>query len=724
MAKKKGKRRSAAEVRSDASDTSNVQPNVVHEDRFTTLQRHYLWGVQDMDTRRLRKNGWNEIINSYMGKLPVNWPYNAVVTDPRIRTTILEKTSRLLNSKLQGRLVPRKDADIVKAKVNNALLDFQWDFANEGGSMIEKVALADQYCRIFGAASVLVYWDTKKESNEIKIIDPRDLFFDGAATHIKNARWVQVREFTTFDRLEERGYDMSEARAMAEAGEVTAELRSTRYESIVKANRDLVDRTGMIDDLQNPVVEIVTEWGIDKDQKPYCTIFLPKYAMILEDGPSPYKHGRIPISMLRYYPLVDDLYGESEVESVLPLQRAINALLCGFIDEGNIKIRPPLKISSSGVRIETIEYGPGAKWIMNSPDNVVEMEPNGGFISAFQAAYPALLSAYNAAMGDQSQFNDQQMTKERPTATQVVSTEKQQTVRDQYNQLYLSEFLKDIMMMWMLNNRQYLFDDPTKKFYILKIVGKDEIQSLQQLGLDGSETPGYALKGIANTLVKAPGIVSDGMIANIHKNASVPKYPIITNPNDDVKDYDIKSKLDVHHDGHEADLYVVPTDFEGEYDYIPDVKSMAAGMGLQLQQARQKALDFALNPEVIQLLQSQGQELKLRELLVANLEDAGYKDAESLFQPVKQPQNNEDKNQKPPNVSINYKDLPPDGQVQAAREAGINIKPIGLGGPGLGGAGGSINGINGNQGMADVPQTLPNRAVGPGLSPTPGGSGL
>lgn len=33
---------------------------------------------------------------------------------------------------------------------------------------------------------------------------------------------------------------------------------------------------------------------------------------------------------------------------------------------------------------------------------------------------------------------------------------------------------------------------------------------------------------------------------------------------------------------------------------------------------------------------------------------------------------------KPPSVSINYKDLPPDGQLQAAKEAGIQLNPMGL----------------------------------------------
>lgn len=706
-----------------ASKSAPPIPNFQEEDRFWFLQQHYLWGVQDMDTRRTRRNGWNETINAYMGVLPVNWPYNAVVTEPLVRTSILEKTSRLLNAKLQGRVLPRHGGDNTKSLINNAILDFQWDYANEGGSMIEKVALADQYARIFGAAFCIVYWDVKKNSNEIKVIDPRDMFFDGAANHIRNARWVQVREFTTFDKLEQRGFDVSKARAMAEKGEIVAELKSSRYESMVKANRGLVDRTGMIDDLKNPVVEVVTEWGIDKDQKPYMSLFLPKYADILVEyrgDDYPYKHGKIPVSMLRYYPLLDDIYGDSEVESVMPLQRAVWAILDGFIDECNIKIRPPLKISATGVRIETIEYGPGAKWIMNSPSAVEELEPNGGFISAFQSVYPALKAAYNTAMGDQSLgvSSSDQPAFATKTATEVVSMEKQQTSRDQYNQLYLSEFLKDIMMMWLENNKQFLLDDPDKQFYVLKILGKDMIQNLQRAGLADSEIPTNALHQIGQTVLSSPNVVSGSMLQSVMSNVTVPKHPVITKRGKKIGDLEMTPKLKVGDSGHEADLYITPEDFEGEYDYVPDVKSMSIGAGLMQQQARQQALQYALNPELLQMLQSQGDQLKIKELLTSILEDAGDKDAEGLFEPAPKPQNEQPQDK--PSVSINYRDLPPDGQVQAAAEAGIRIQqPVAPIGPAVTGASPVANGPTSSPGLGQLPPTVFNRVVGPGLPQAP-----
>lgn len=628
---------------------------------------HYSIGTQDMDTRRIRKNGWNEVINAYMGKLPINWPYQAVVTDPRIRTTITEKTSRLLNSRLQGRLIPREGGDVLKARINNAILDYQWDAASDGGSMLEKCAVSDQMTRIFGASFALVYWDVKKNSNEIKVWDPRDIFFDPSASHIRNAKWVQMREYTTPDALERRGYNVGKLRSIIKSG--VTDNRQNNWESQVKANRGLDGSTSR--DTVNPTIEVVTEWTPED-----CTVFAPKHGVIVYDGDNNFKHKKIPVAQLRYYPLIDDIYGESEVECVIPLARAINAFLCGTIDEMNLAMRPPLKIPSTGVRMETIEYGPGAKWIANDPSQIQEMQIGAGALQAFNNIYPALVAAFNTAMGDQSlgvsNIKGFQTDK---TATEVASLEKQQNSRDQYNQLYLSEFLQDIMLMWLSNNKQFLFDDPKKKNIIIKIVGKDKIQMLQQMKLDEMDVPAYAMDEIANTVAQNPEAVSPEQISQIMSDVAVPTNPIVENPDDSPEDYKVKNKLDVESSGEAADLYVEPSDLEGEFDYKPDVKSMAAGAGIMLQQARQKALDTVINPQVIQLLQSQSEMLDIKELLVNAFEDAGYTDAEKLFKPA---------------------------------------------GSSATGPGGIPNGVNPGQGLPNVPQAVPGGPSGGGMAQATG----
>jgi hypothetical protein len=590
-------------------------------EKLNKLLDHYTKGKQDMDTRRTRKNGWNDIVNAYMGKIPKNWPYMSVVTDPVIRTTILEKNNRLINAKLQGRLEPREGGDMIKAKINNAILDYQWDNANEGGSMLEKVSLSDLDARLFGIKLAYVYWDDNKNCNEMKPCDIRDVFIDPAASHIRNAKWVQYREFSTIEQLEAKGYDVEKLEKTMKAG--ISQVRQNEYEDQVKINRGLEDRVG--DDLSNPVIEVITEWT-----KKRMVVFAPKYDVIIEDKENPYEHGNIPFAQLRYYPLGDDIYGESEVESVIPLSRAINSILAGSIDEANIRIRPPLKVVPQGTRIETIEYGPGARWIMNSLNNVGEMQFSDGHLANFNAMYPALKAAFNTAMGDSSLGVSNGGNKfDQKTATEVKETISQQNNRDQANQFYLGEYLKDIMMMWVSNNKQFLFDDPSKKFHIIKIIGKNNIQSFQQMQLDGKDVPPEAMQEIEAAISENPEAVSPDMIGEVMNDAAVPTNPVFA----DGSPESLKGKLDVKEYGDEADLYVEPDDMVGVYDYIPDIKSMATGAGITAQQGRMKAYELILaNPNVLGLLSQQGESLKAKELLINILTDAGERDAEGLFQ--------------------------------------------------------------------------------------------
>lgn len=609
--------------KSGKKSPKKTEPNKQVNEVLQIRLDHYKKGIEDMEMRKTRQSkGWDSVIDAFMNKLPANWPYTSRVTDPRIRTTILEKTARLLNGKLRGRLVPREGSDIVKARINNAVLEFQWDNANEGGSMIEKVAKADMIARLFGAAFTLNYWDDKKNCNEMKVLDPRDVFVDYTADHIRNARWVQYREYTTLDDLEARGYDVTSLRRRLEDKFTT----DREHLSQVKQNRGLEERIGQ--DKANPVVELITE--ITPTER---YIFLPRYNEMLDEGPNPYNHQQINLSQLRYYPLLDDLYGESEVEPVISLSRAINAVLCGFIDTMNLAMRPPIKLLTGESRQDTIVFNPGARWILNNIQSGQEVQIGDTAIKAFNNTYPALVAAFNTAMGDQSLgvSNIVGRGNDPKTATEIRNLESQQNSRDQYNQLYLSEFLKDVMLQWLANNQQYLFDDPTQKYRLLKIVGRDSIKDLQQLGLDQYEVPSEAIHEIADAQAGA-GLISDTQFEGIIQDVQVPRYPVIKNPNDDPEQYEIVPKLKVKGAGSEAELHLSPDDLTGVFDYIPDVKSMAAGAGQQMQQARQLAMQSA--KEFREDLATEGQKLKVSELLINVFEDAGYKDAESLFESI------------------------------------------------------------------------------------------
>jgi hypothetical protein len=614
------------------------------------LKDHYEKGFNENDTRRTRKNGWDDVLKAYFGYLPSTWPYLSKVVDPVIRTTILEKTARLFNGKLKGTLTPREGGDIIKAKIHNSILDFQWDSASEGGPMIEKWALMDQQTRLFGSSFALCYWKNDEingenvfEGNEMKVLDNRDIVVDYTATHVKNANWVLVREWQSIEELEQKNelspepiyknLDLLKDRSSYKKGETLGDTRESAYDSMVKTLRNLDDYVGK--DKSFPTFEIITEYRRDR-----WITWSPRYDVVLRDIPNPYDHKRIPIVQLRYYPVGDDVYGESEVESVLPIWRAIQATLCGFIDQMNLTMRPPIKIANNAeVRMDTVVYGPNALWLVGSrQDNVMEHQSSGQHLANFQNAYGALVARFKDAMGEASQGVSQfdPFNKDK-TATEVKDTATQRQSRDQYNQLYLEEALKDQMLLWLSNNQQFLFDDPSKHSMVFKIIGRETIEEFKQLGLADMEIPNQAVREMGGMIEEMGGNVSDSEINVMRDATQVPRFPVITNPNElNPENYNVQPKLSLDDSGGLAELLITPEDMGGTYDYIADVKSMALTAGQEQVQSRNKALEMMLNPQVQAMLQMEGVKPKIKELLISVLEDAGMQNATKMFEDVPQ----------------------------------------------------------------------------------------
>jgi len=626
----------AKKVDNTISTNTNVNAPII-----TEVIRHYLEWTQDNQKRRSRPNGWDAITDAYWGKLPNDWPYQSKVVDPRIRTTTLEKKARLLNQKLRGRLVPREGGDELKARVNNALLDFQWDNANDGGTMLGKWGAMDQDTRMYASRFALTKWRHKEDSkgeilfdgNEFYPLDVRDTGVDASFTHIRNAKWAQVREWAKVEDMEDVNDLPSGKKIYPGLPELQATMlnsnnrRDNAYPNRILQIKGLVDRVG--EDKSFPVVELVTEYRTDR-----WITFSPRYKVILRDIPNPYKHGKIPIVQLRYYSVTGDGWGESEIEPVLPLWKAIQAILCGYLDNMNVHNRPPLKIIDQAVRIETIVFGPEAQWFVDRPDAVTEFQGSNSAMQYFQTAYSAAVAAFNTAMGDMSQgISSVDPMNPKKTATEIGQSAKQQNTRDQDNQTQLSEALQDMMSMWLSNNQQFLFADPTKQEYIMRILGTDLFNYFKRAGLDEQELTAPAMKAIGDIISQQDGNVSDTDLQTLVDAGKTPKFPIMSNPKEkNPKKQTFKSKMTIGDMGNEAELTIVPEDLEGTYDYIPDVKSMAAGSSDQLQQARTDAINrLTTNPIVLQQLAAQGVTPDIKELLISDLENAGLTDAERYF---------------------------------------------------------------------------------------------
>lgn len=613
----------------------------------TEVQSHYTAWTSDVTQRMTRKYGWNDITDSYYGKLPDDWPFTSRTTDPRIRTSIIEKNARLLNGKLKGRLVPRESGDIISARINNALLDFQWDNANDGGSMQVKLSICDMDTRLYQSKFALVPWRVEYdkdgeiifEGNEFIPLDIRDCGMDFSASHIKGAKWFQYRSWEFLEDLEKavdfngkplfKNLDFIKTdieKKKTDSGKISSN-RKDDYQSRIKQIKGLEERIGT--DISFPIIEVVHELRDDR-----WIDFSPDHDQIIRDIESPYELKKIHVVQLRYYPIQDDPLGESEVESVIPLWRAIQATLCGYMDEVILKMRPPLKIIEGSVRLETIIYNPEAQWLMSRPDAISEMQSNGEAIRYFETTYMALVSAFNTAMGVMSQgISNIDQTNANKTATEVRASTVQQNARDEKNQSDLAEFIKDIMMFWLSNNKQFIFADPSKKEYLLRVIGKENFAYFQQAGLDQTQLPPESAKMIGDILEQNPDTTEEDLQKMVDAG-SLPKYPVVTNPEEkDLTRQNLKPKMSVNETGDIAEISVIPEDLDGSYDYIADVRSMGIGAEQELIQGRQNAITtLTANPIVLQLLAGEGYKPKIKELLSQSFEDLGLKDSDRFFE--------------------------------------------------------------------------------------------
>lgn len=648
--------------------------------QFSEVFRHYTLAKEDLDARLKDFDKVDELFRSHIEEN--NWPYQSLMFDPITFTAIFEKTSRLFANKPRGRLVPREGGDALGAKISNEVLSFQWDDNErvDAMPMLAKWAQMDMNARKYGASFALCKWHyeckTRKGKKEVFFDGPnfkplvnRDCLPNPAYSSVKN--WFQYRDYLTIQELETvndaaqtkpvyKNLDilMDKIRKEKKGGD----LRSTNYLSknlSVKNKTDFMGRDEVF-----KTIEVVTEYRADR-----WITFAPRYGVIIRDIESPYDHGQIPIVMLKYYPVDDDIYGLSEIEPIEKLQKGANALLSQYIDAVNVSTYPIIKVKSTGVQMHTLEFKNGAKWLMNDPINdVVPFSQLPAGIAEFPITYRILRSAANEGLGESSEgVSNASPGQGDKTATEVVDSASQRNARDNFNQIFLAEALKKQMLFWQKMNQQFFFTDKKDKAKVIRIVGKEAIRYFEQYGLSGKSVSDEAFD-----MLSSPEF--EGMNIN-PESLATDSFPV------DLGDGTMAPKFQLQPGGDVGELLVEPGDLSGSYDFIPDIESMALPNEAEILGIKKQMLEMALNPATSQLLAVDGYKFKFKELFEDFAEQTGVKDADKYFEKL------------PEQGGMNAGIDPTGGIAAQGVSAGIGVDPA----QGMGGGNPAASGVQGPQ---------------------------
>jgi hypothetical protein len=606
---------------------------------YWEVKRHYDMSREDLDTRYSDWSKKDELFRSHINES--GWPYSAMVFDPRVFTSIFEKSARLMANKPKGRLVPREGGDVLGAKINNSILDFQWDDAErvDGEPMLAKWARMDMNTRKYGASFAIAKWHYEKRQigkDNLEWFDGptftpwnnRDVLHNPSYSSIR--KWIQLREWVTLEELQKIN-DSAKSRPIYKNLDIIkdslqkearggGDMRSTAWASRNLSIKGLQDFRGR--DEVFKVFEFITEYRDDR-----WISFAPKYGVVLRDVPNPYWHGRIPVIQLKYYPIDEDIYGLSEIEPVEKLQKALNALVCQYLDSINMNLYTPLKVRTASVQLHTLEFGPGKKWLMNDPaSDVLPYETSTAGVAEFAQTYRFLVGAMQEALGETSAAVSQLVPgQQERTATEIRELSLQRNVRDNFNQLFLGEALKDQMMLWHQMNQQFMFDNKNKQ-KVIRIVGSDAIDFFENAGLSESGMTDDMIDKI--TSPEMEDVITDpGFNLN---EVMQPLFPVST-PEGSIP------KMTVEEGGEVASVVIEPDDIAGNYDYIPDTKSMSNPEPAVVSALTQLMM-LAKDPAALQVRAMDGQRLKLVELEKDLFELLGLKGADKYYERAEPPE--------------------------------------------------------------------------------------
>lgn len=623
------------------ADQFVIRGNNQERGTFTEVMDHYDMAKEDLNVRAKSWDTVDELFRSHIDDS--SWPYNAEVFDPRVFTAIFEKTARLLARKPRGRLVPREGGDSLGAHINNELLKFQWDdnFRVDDLPMVAKWSMMDMNARKYGASFGLVKWHYERrikgrdkdnakstvwyDGPNFKPLINRDCLPNPSYSTIK--KWFQHRDYLTLDELK-RVNDAARSKpvyknldllleAIKDEAKGTGDTRASNWASKNKNIKNLTDYLGR--DEYFKTVEVVTEYRPNR-----WVTFAPKHGVVIRDIANPFDHNQIPVVMLKYYPIDDDLYGLSEIEPIEKLQKCVNAVLCQYLDAINQGLYNIVNVKDTGVKMHTLEWGPGKKWISKEPGkDIVPIETGNVGVSEFGTTYRFIIGAMMEALGESSAAVSNLVPGEsKKTATEIQDLALQRNARDNFNQIFLTEALKKQMLFWLKMNQQLLFTEKDSIPKIIRIVGKDAIRYFKRMGV-GAETVD------AETVLLLNSPYFEGM------NLDPESFSM---PNETV-DVEGETRSKFETDGLEefGTLIIEKDDLAGTYDYIPDIESMSIPDDNQMIAARKTVVDAARDPVTLQLLAGEGYKLNLKELLEDYFERLGIKDADKYFDKVEKP---------------------------------------------------------------------------------------
>lgn len=570
---------------------------------------------------------------SYLEVTRLSAPTRSVIFVPESFTVVETVAPRMTQRKPSWQVLPRGSSDVSTADSVGRKLAYDYDRSKFHPTL----KLFTKQALMYGTSFLKMGWDADRELPTSDCIDIADIFPDPETWDWQDG-WIIHRYYLSLAEMKRStvkylNLDMLEFREHSVAKD--DQMRQERFST--QGIPYFIERTGF---------EIFERWKRDEDGKVRVQTIADRSVLIRDDD-NPYPVDKFPFVVNYDQPVPFERWGIGEIEPILDLQDEENVTRNQRIDEKNLSIHNMWVVSKmAGVDYRNIYSKPGGIILANDINGIKQLEKQNitqESITEIQMIKSDIqnTTGVNDYIRGATQKGD-------VTASENMSKTQEANVRfsEKVNNLELS--IKEVGEWWYAFNAAFMTKSVTvridgKTGLEMKKITRKDMQGEYDIDIEvGSSLP-------ANPDLRRQQLTELAKIM----------IPVLSNPAgipDGARD--LLRTLIQAYDLKNADDILQGTEH-------PLVNQVMAGLTPD---------DLkGTNPQMVQ------QEIK-RHLMSKGMmnpavtpqpgPDGTVQQPPQAEQPApQQPQN------RPPSVSINYQALPPAGQVQAAAQAGIKLRP-------------------------------------------------
>lgn len=548
------------------------------------------------------------------------------VNDPRLSTIVIERAARVMAQLPTGKVQALDIDDQGKNLLMNLLLTkYIYPNANAQFDLLTKLRMWDIYSNVYGAFPVLTTWRSSDDyiGPDFELVPMRNFLPQPGRVSVHESEYVFIKTTVTVGWLKKRNRDhwknLDYIIEKASQGGKDQSSQDVNVRSFVERDRYIYVPGGKGD---AALVDLYTRYERDR-----WVTFAPDFEdTIVRDIKNPQLNNKIPVTLKQCFPLIDSIVGLGEFERGKTLQYAINSLINLYLDGVKMSIFPPIMMQADGIVPSTIRISPGAKWLLTRPNAIETFQTSPEGINSFQSTYSFL----NAALLNMAGTTD-------TTVTARISPGMGKTP-EALNMLQQRESARD-------NWDRFMMEKATEEVFNNMV----DLMATQQ-----QEKP------IDLTLF-------EGDIKQIQS-----QYP------------DVMEMVKSYKSGKAGQLTVTSKDLgagKTKYKYFIDAGTSLREDTETINQTLTNMLQlFIHSPQILQAM-TQGprpRSIDFGELISQWVNTSGLQDPSKIVVEIAPPQATPQPQQQPqpqPKESINFKDLPPEGQVQMAQQAGIHLNP-------------------------------------------------